>query len=209
MKALGLAFLMVLSLAAAPSAASADGRRGQVDGRRGNVRGEFNGSRRFDGQNHHRFDGQRHHHGFRNRSVFPLFVGPSVVAVSPFLDAPYASVPYPAPAPVYAAPQTYAAPAPPPVPRVVEFSTGRYELSGDGVYTPYAWIWIPNPPVAPPAPPPPAAPPGPPAAAPDPGPRRAPATLYRWTDEGGVTTWTDSLEKVPTRYREHARALTP
>ena len=140
-----------------------------------------------------------------------MFVAPSVVVVSPILAAPYA-----VPAPVYAAPvyapPAYASPAPPSLPRVVEFPTGRYELRGDGVYSPYAWAWIPNPPVAPPPPPPPSPPPAPSAATPEPGPRRAPsqtATLYRWTDERGVTTWTDSLEKVPTRYREHARALTP
>ena len=198
MKALGLVLVIALSLAGPPSAASADGRHGHV-------RGDFHGSRRFDG--HH-----RHHHGFRHRSAFPVFVAPSVVLLSPVLAAPYA-----VPAPIYAAPPVYAppayaAPTPPSVPRVVEFSTGRYELRGDGVYSPYAWVWIPNPPAAPPPPPPPSAPPSPPAAAPEPGPRRASsqtAALYRWTDAGGVTTWTDSLEKVPARYREHARALTP
>jgi hypothetical protein len=141
-----------------------------------------------------------------------VFVAPSVVVVSPILAAPYV-----APAPVYAAPPVYAppayaAPAPPYVPRVVEFPTGRYELRGDGVYSPYAWVWIPNPPAVPPPPPPPSAPPAPPAATPEPGARRSSsptAALYRWTDDGGVTTWTDSLEKVPARYREHARALTP
>ena len=140
-----------------------------------------------------------------------MFVAPSVVVVSPVLAAPYA-VPaqvYAAP-PVYYAPPAYAAPAPPSMPRVVEFPTGRYELRGDGVYSPYAWVWIPNPPAVPP--PPPSAPPAPPAATPEPGPRRSSsqtAALYRWTDDAGVTTWTDSLERVPARYRQHARALTP
>jgi hypothetical protein len=202
MRALGLALVMALSLAAAPSAASADGRHGHV-------RGDFHGSRRFD---------RHHHQGFGHRRAFPVFVAPSVVLVSPILAAPYA-VPapvYAAPPPVYAppvyAPPAYASPAPPSVPRVVEFPTGRYELRGDGVSSPYAWVWIPNPPVAPPPPPPPSTPPAPSAATPEHGPRRAPsqtAALYRWTDERGVTTWTDSLEKVPTRYREHARTLTP
>jgi len=32
---------------------------------------------------------------------------------------------------------------------------------------------------------------------------------HRWTDEQGVTTWTDSLEKVPRRYREQTSRLTP
>ncbi len=189
MRALGLTLVIALSLAAAPSTAAADDRHGAV-------RGDFHGSRRFD----------RHpRHGFGHRRALPVFLAPSVVVVPPLLAAPYAVAPpvYAAPSPVYAAP-------PPSVPRVVEFSTGRYELRGDGVYSPYAWVWIPNPPAAPP--PPPSAPPGPPAAAPDPAPRPAPspaASLYRWTDERGVTTWTDSLEKVPARYREHARALTP
>ena len=203
-RALGLALLIALSLAAAPSTATADGRHG-------GFRGDFNGSRRFD-----------HHgrHGFGHRRLFPFFVAPSVLLVPPVLAVPYA-----VPAPVYAAPPpmayappppayappppAYAPPAPPSAPRVVEFATGRYELRGDGVSSPYAWVWIPNPPAAPPPPPPPSAPP---AAAPDPGPRRAvsqTAGLYRWTDDRGVTTWTDSLEKVPVRYREHARALTP
>lgn len=54
-------------------------------------------------------------------------------------------------------PAYYAAPAyaPPPQPTVVQYSHGRYELRGDGVYTAYQWVWIPNPP------PPPAAPPAP------------------------------------------------
>jgi Domain of unknown function (DUF4124) len=201
MKALGFLVVIGLSLAAAPSAALADGRHGHV-------RGDFHGSRRFDGR-HHGFN----HHGF-NR--FPVFVSPSVVVVPPVYAAPYvAPAPvYAAPPPVYAPAPAYAAPAPPPVPRVVEFPTGRYELRGDGVYSPYSWVWIPNPPVAPPPPPAPTAPPAPlapPTSVPDPGPRRVPAqtALYRWTDERGVTTWTDSLEKVPVRYRENARALTP
>jgi hypothetical protein len=29
-------------------------------------------------------------------------------------------------------------------------------------------------------------------------------TVYRWTDERGVTTWTDDLEKVPERHRAQA-----
>src|SRR5207237_474701 len=31
-----------------------------------------------------------------------------------------------------------------------------------------------------------------------------PPALYRWTDDRGVTTWTDSLEKVPARFRASA-----
>jgi hypothetical protein len=29
-------------------------------------------------------------------------------------------------------------------PRVVQYSHGRYELRGDGVSVPYAWVWVPS-----------------------------------------------------------------
>jgi hypothetical protein len=97
-----------------------------------------------------------------------------------------------------------AAPTAPPGPRVVEFPTGHYELRGDGMGTPYTWVWIPNPPSAPPGPPPaPTAPPAPtsgPVAKPAPTPNGA---IYRWTDDNGVTTITDDINKVPDRYRIH------
>jgi hypothetical protein len=70
--------------------------------------------------------------------------------------------------------------------------------------TPYTWVWIPNPPSAPPGPPPaPTAPPAPtsgPVAKPAPTPNGA---IYRWTDDNGVTTITDDINKVPDRYRIH------
>ncbi|PYM89799.1 MAG: hypothetical protein DME04_25165 [Candidatus Rokuibacteriota bacterium] len=34
---------------------------------------------------------------------------------------------------------------------VVEYPHGRYELRGDGIKTPYQWVWIPKPPPPPPA----------------------------------------------------------
>jgi hypothetical protein len=40
-------------------------------------------------------------------------------------------------------------------PSVVQYPHGRYELRGDGVYTAYQWVWIPNAPAVPPPPPPP------------------------------------------------------
>ena len=40
-------------------------------------------------------------------------------------------------------------------PTVVQYPNGRYELHGDGIYTPYQWIWIPNARPLPPPPPPP------------------------------------------------------
>ncbi len=51
-------------------------------------------------------------------------------------------------------PSAYVA-APPAVwtgPRVVQYAHGRYELRGDGVRAPWAWVWIPNGPPAPPVP---------------------------------------------------------
>jgi uncharacterized protein DUF4124 len=200
MKAIAVTLGIVLGFAVAPGFADADGRAHRF-------RGDFRGSRRFDGHN----QGFGHRHGFVHRPLFPVFVGPfldsSVILAPPVVYAPAPGYTVP---PAYAPPPAYAAPAPQPMPRVVEFPNGRYELRGDGVYSPYNWVWVPNPPMAPPPPPPPTAPP---AAAPEPPPARRPAALtavlYRWTDEQGVTTWTDSLEKVPVRYRGRVNQLTP
>ncbi len=65
---------------------------------------------------------------------------------------------HPEPHPVYTAPVVYAPypvayPPPAPMPTVIQYPHGRYELRGDGVAAPYYWVWIPNPP-PPPAPPP-------------------------------------------------------
>lgn len=65
---------------------------------------------------------------------------------------------------VYTTPTIYIAPAqavavkplsPPPMPMVIEYPHGRYELRGDGTTTPYQWVCIPNPPPPPAASPPP------------------------------------------------------
>ena len=59
------------------------------------------------------------------------------------------------PVPVYYR-QVVVQPAPPPAyQNVVQYPHGRYELRGDGVYTAYQWVWIPNVAVVPPPPPPP------------------------------------------------------
>jgi hypothetical protein len=157
------------------------------------------------------FDGRfRHHRG----SVFvfpaPFYVTPPVYAAPPVYYSPPAYYPPPAytppayytpPASAYAPPAAYApppdpptAPPPPPMPRVVEFGSGRYELRGDGTTSPYAWVWVPNPPSTPPA---------------GAGPPPPPPTVYRWTDERGVTTWTDDLQKVPARFRAQATQPPP
>jgi hypothetical protein len=205
MKLLWIALIVALSLAPEPELAEAGGRRGHGGGH--GFRGGSGGRHHHHG--HHRRHHGHHRHGFRHRAFFPAFVPPSVVLSSPVVVAPttvYAPQPVYAPAPVYAPPTAYAAPPvpPPPIPRVVEYPGGRYELRGDGVTSPYVWVWIPNPPAAPPSPPP-AVPPADglePSLSPrEPGQR---TVTYRWTDEAGVTTWTDSLEKVPTRFRAQA-----
>jgi hypothetical protein len=93
---------------------------------------------------------------------------------------------YVQPAPAPAAPPP---PAPPPMPTVVEYSTGRYELRGDGATTPHVWVWVPNPPPEPPPP----APEGPPAGSTAPA---SPTKVYRWTDEDGTMFWTNRLDTI-------------
>jgi hypothetical protein len=201
MRALAVALGIAVWLA--PTAATVE-----ADGRRGQARGDFRGSPHFGRHHHH-----HHHRGFLHRPFFPLFVGPSVVVTSPVVVTPPPA--YSAPPMIYGGPSPYAyygaasvPPPPPPAPRVVEFPTGRYELRGDGVYSPYSWVWIPNAPVAPPPTESPGAPPAPPPAGTGPV-SRPPAALYRWTDEQGVTTWTDNPQKIPARYRARASRLTP
>ena len=148
-------------------------------------------------------DGSRHddRSGFRNRHHPPR---PFVTFYSP------PSVVYYAPAPVYYVPPVVYQPPPvyypaPAMPRVFEYPTGRYELRGDGVTTPYEWAWIPNPPSAPPPPvePPSVAPPSAPVPPAPSGSRDA----FRWTDDNGVTTWTDRLDSIPERYRAQVQRL--
>ena len=137
---------------------------------------------------------------FAARPFFRVPVVRGVVVVPPVGYAPgYGVPPYydtsmyaPPPPPMYGPP--LGAPGgsvsiAPPMPDIIEYPNGRYELRGDGINTPYKWVWIPNPP------------PGPPADAPPaPGPARH-TQLYRWTDKDGVVHWTDRLESVPEAYR--------
>lgn len=96
----------------------------------------------------------------RWRSSQPFFFWPW--AYAPFYSSPFFYGP-----PGYAAGPGYDT-APPPSPmeppasyggqqglsldRDVVFPEGRYILQGDGVNVPYRWVWIPNPPTAPPPP---------------------------------------------------------
>jgi len=142
-----------------------------------------------------------HRHFFRPFIPFGVIASPVVVF---------------APPPVYSAPPTYddppvaygspvggtasVPPPPPPSPSVIEYPTGRYELRGDGVTTPFAWVWIPKPPPPPPGPP--AAPQGAPA---DPTAKpiepQSSTRLYRWIDDQGVTHWTNMPNTIPERHR--------
>lgn len=105
--------------------------------------------------------------GLASFAVFTQLVSaltaPPVVYAAPAYYAPYGHAPYGWSYPAaYATaayyPGGYYAPYPTayvtaaPVsravwtgPRVVQYAHGRYELRGDGVSVPYAWIWIPNP----------------------------------------------------------------
>jgi hypothetical protein len=200
--AIGAALALV---ALGPASAAAQHRGGQRSGM---------GARNFSHSNfghHHNF---HRHPGSRFIVVAPFvpfgytsaFVDPSPVV--------YAAPPpmyYPPPASYYGPPPAYAAPPPPayappaaqpqlqqdvePIQREVVFPTGRYVLRGDGVNTPYTWVWIPNPPKAPPG-----------GAAPsDPRSRDTDRGVYAWTDGNGVTTWTDRLSQVPPELRATAR----
>jgi len=186
--------------------------------------------------NHNHFVGRPFSKPFV-RPFFPFAVAPSVVYAAPYYYPPYYDYPppyYDPPQPYYAPPTYYApapttyyapppsgtvsvAPAPPTAPpsdNVIQYPHGRYELRGDGVSTPYRWVWIPNPPPPPPAAP---APPGDPSSG---GPSNgnsafgAPAPprqsqLYRWTDTTGVVHWTDRIDMVPEKYRAGARQNPP
>src|SRR5262245_43604231 len=56
--------------------------------------------------------------------------GPAVIVAAPGYDTA-ADVPPP-----------MAPPAAAPTPDIIEFPEGRYELRGDGINTPYRWVWI-------------------------------------------------------------------
>ena len=178
----------------APTAALADGRRGR------------GGSPRVHTVPPQRFFPQRFFHGTRTISVAPPLIGygygygspayatPAYVPPPPDYPPAYAPSAGYAPSPGYAPPSSY---APSPMQTVIEFPNGRYVLQGDGVGTPYRWVWIPNPPTSPPV----DESPGP-SAAPLPPPRRT--DIYRWTDSDGAVHLTDRWDKVPEAYRSKA-----
>ncbi len=141
-------------------------------------------------------------------SVFvPPFVPFGVVAAAPVVVYSSPAVFYTPPPIVYAPPPVAyfsppPAPSPPPMPTVIQYPHGRYELRGDGVTTAYTWVWIPNPF---PPPPPPAAPPAEPQSVPAPPPARS--QVYSWTDAQGVTIWTNRAQKTPEGSLAQAKRL--
>ena len=132
----------------------------------------------------------------------PVETSPQAISVAPIVyvsPTVYVSLPAMSPPPVAVVMASPTAP----MPAVVEHPTGRYELRGDGVGTPYVWVWIPNPPSAPPA-----------ASAPAPEESRAGSAsavsrsqIYRWTDDEGTVIWTNRMESIPESQRPRAQKL--
>jgi len=141
------------------------------------------------------------------RPVSRPFVPHAFVPIAVFPPPAYS---YSPPAAVYDQPSAtvIVSPAPPTiVPTVIDYPTGRYELQGDGITTAYRWVWIPKVPAPPSGPP-----EGPPAAGPEARPPLAkerpqapPKDIYRWTEDDGVTHWSDQKEGIPARYRSKAQ----
>lgn len=168
------------------------------------------------------FHGGSHHGGPGGRSFgHRPFGGGFIVFAPPFWygsDLSYDPGPAYPPAAAYG-PAVYGsgmggtlALAPPaqPTPSVIQYPTGRWELRGDGLTIPYRWVWIPNPPSAPPSPTPPSGEPVTPAPPTSTRPEPPGNTkIYRWTDGQGVLHLTDRLDTVPERYRAQARARRP
>jgi hypothetical protein len=159
---------------------------------------------------HHQFD-RRHssHRHFTGLGFSTL----AYVATPGYYETPdYGAydMPDPYPAPVaYGQPAMTAAigPPPPPAPSVVEYSTGRYELRGDGMSIPYTWVWVPNAPPPPPSAPPATAQAQPSARAADDARPAKQRQLYRWTDDQNVIYWTDNPESVPDEYRARLKKV--
>lgn len=141
------------------------------------------------------------HRPFHGSAVIPFAVHSPGFSTS-------TAVAYAAPAPVALAVPEVPIPRPT-MPTLIEYPNGFYELRGDGITVPYRWVWIPKPPPPPPFETPPAV--APPSEAPAPAraaeerPRKR-SPIYRWTDERGVTTFTDQLDNVPEPYRDQAKA---
>jgi hypothetical protein len=144
--AIALSALLVVGLAAIPVEAKGGGRHGG-----GHSGGRHHGGGwQHKGGHHH---GGHHHHGGR------AFIGVGFYGGWPYYGGwgwPYFGWPYygyPAygyaytPPVVYTAPPavyTTPAPAEPAIQREVVYPHGKYVLEGDGVSTPYKWVWVGN-----------------------------------------------------------------
>lgn len=104
------------------------------------------------------------HRGYGGRGGYggPAWVGPVIVgelmlgmlgtaAIMANRPERIVVVPPAGPPVYYPQVQAYAQPAP------VCYPHGCYHLTGDGVYTPFRWVWVPTPNLYPPLPPPPPA----------------------------------------------------
>jgi hypothetical protein len=143
--AIALSALLVVGLAAIPVEAKGGGRHGG-----GHSGGRHHGGGwQHKGGHHH---GGHHHHGGR------AFIGVGFYGGWPYYGGwgwPYLGWPYGYPAYGYAytppvvytaPPAVYTTPAPaePAIQREVVYPHGKYVLEGDGVNTPYKWVWVGN-----------------------------------------------------------------
>jgi hypothetical protein len=87
-----------------------------------------------------------------NQLIGGLFLPRPVYAYPAYY--PYGVTYYAPPAYGYPAQPVVVQPPAPTYSRVVHYPHGRYVLYGDGIQSPYQWVWIPNPPPAAPPPPP-------------------------------------------------------
>ena len=215
----GLSLVVVIAFvgALAPPAAFAQGSRGHVVG--SSRSGQTVVHRRFAAPQRSVFPQpvdpwkswgvphvHRRHHGHSAPFMSaPGLIGtPSLVVTSPVAPdvvqgTTILYAPLYAPSGVPGAGPSFAASAP--LPTLVEHPSGWYQLRGDGVTSPYGWVWIPKSP----APPPPSVEPAAPAPArsADSRTRDERGAAYHWTD-GAVTTWTNRLERVPRQFRDQA-----
>ena len=223
-RALSLVVVAALVWAAVPSPAFAGSRGGSSGVRGGHIAGSSRSGfhKGFSVQQKSVFPlpvdpwkswgvSAKHHHGFHHGFSTP-FVGvpgfaggTSVIVTAPPLTQIVDASPviYASPSIAPAAAVALPAPATLPMPTLVDHPNGWYQLRGDGATTPYRWVWIPKPPTEPSSS----------TAGPDTAARPAESQArddrrpaYHWTDDRGVTTWTNRLERVPKRFRDQAAA---
>jgi hypothetical protein len=148
------------------------------------------------------------HHGFQHHAFSPFFGvpgfagGTSVIVSAPPLAQVVEASPVIYASPPMAASVALPAPATLPMPTLVDHANGWYQLRGDGATTPYRWVWIPKPPAEPAS----SASESNGSTKPAEAQSRDPGPAYQWTDDKGVTTWTNKLERVPKRFRDQAAA---